>query len=365
MLKSLSSFSILLMLLISIACSSDGDDIVTNDETEGTGLYFPPTNTAEWETVSLTSLEWNEQALQPLYDFLEEHDSKAFIIVKDGKIAVEAYFNGGSTGERYPWFSAGKTLSAFTMGIAQQEGFLSLDDPSSDYLGNGWSSMSIEEEAMINIWHHLTMTTGVDYTVTDTNCTNPECLTFRNDPGSFWFYHNATYTLTQKIIQNATDQDFTPYFNAKLRNRIGMDGIWLSFNFNSFYVSTARSMARFGLLNLNKGNWNGTQILEDSEYFKEMTSTSQSLNEAYGYLWWINGSETYRAPGSTLLFQGKLIPTAPGDLIAGLGANDQKLYVVPSKNLVIVRMGDDGGETLLGPSSFDTLLWEKITDLIN
>jgi hypothetical protein len=58
------------------------------------------------------------------------------------------------------------------------------------------------------------------------------------------------------------------------------------------------------------------------------------------------------APGLTVEFQGELIPNAPVDLIAGLGKNDQKLYIVPSQNLVIVRMGDDAGESLLGPSSF-------------
>ncbi|XLS28190.1 serine hydrolase domain-containing protein [Flavobacteriaceae bacterium M23B6Z8] len=354
----------LAMFIICLSCSSQDEDVVDNNA-PASELYFPPINTTEWETISLASLGWNERALQPLYDFLEERGSQAFIILKDGKIAVEAYFNGGSISQRYPWFSAGKTLSAFAMGIAQQEGFLSLNDASADYLGNGWSSLTAEQEKEIKIWHHLTMTTGVNYNVADTNCTSPECLTFLNMPGSFWFYHNATYTLTQQIIQNATDQDFASYYNSKIRNPIGMDGVWISSNFNSIYVSTARSMARFGLLNLNKGNWDRIKILKDTQYFEEMTTTSQSLNKAYGYLWWINGAVDYRVPGSTLLFQGDLIPTAPKDLIAGLGANDQKLYVVPSQKLVIVRLGDDGGETLLGPSGFDTLLWEKINDLIN
>lgn len=359
-------YAFLVVFALQSCSSNDDTDIETDpgDITEGT-LYFPPINSGTWETTSVTSLDWNESGLQPLLDFLEERDSQAFIILKDGKIVVEAYFNGGSSTQNYPWFSAGKTLSAFMVGVAQQEGFLTLDDASADYLGSGWSSLTEAEEEQIKVWHHITMTTGMNFNVADTNCTNPECFTYLNVPGTFWYYHNAAYTLTQDIVEGAINQNFSTYFNTKLRNVIGMDGAWLSVNFNSFYFSTARSMARFGLLNLNKGEWNGTKVLTDEVFFEEMTTTSQNLNPAYGYLWWLNGKNSYRAPGSTMLFQGNLIPGAPTDLIAGLGANDQKLYVVPSQNLVIIRLGADGGEALLGPSGFDVLLWEKINGLIN
>ena len=94
-------------------------------------------------------------------------------------------------------------------------------------------------------------------------------------------------------------------------------------------------------------------------------TTSQELNKSYGYLWWLNGKENVRVPGSPLEFQNMLIPNAPSDLIAGLGANDQKLYIVPSQSLVIVRLGGDGGTSSLGPSSYDNQLWEKINAYIS
>ncbi len=96
-----------------------------------------------------------------------------------------------------------------------------------------------------------------------------------------------------------------------------------------------------------------------------MTSTSQNLNKAYGYFWWLNGKSNYRLPGSEIEYSGTLIPNAPSDLIAGLGKNDQKLYIVPSKNLVIVRMGDNANNSVFGPSSFDNQLWEKLNTLFN
>ena len=89
-------------------------------------------------------------------------------------------------------------------------------------------------------------------------------------------------------------------------------------------------MARFGLMALNKGKWNGTQIVNET-YFNQATSTSQNINLSYGYLWWINGEDNYHLPQSQTQFPGSIIPTAPNDMFMALGKNDQKIYVVPSK----------------------------------
>ncbi|NHF58062.1 serine hydrolase [Flavobacteriaceae bacterium TP-CH-4] len=349
-------------------CSKDSGDTTippVGPEPEVEGLYFPPLDADTWETTSIAELGWNMEAEQPLLDFLEAKNTKAFLLLKDGKIVIEAYMNGSGASSNNAWNSAGKTLSAFIVGLAQQEGFLSLDDSSANYLGSGWSSLSENEEAKITIKHHISMTTGLDYNVANQNCTDANCLTFLNDPGSFWYYHNAPYTLNHAIVAGAIDGDYDSYFDTKLKQAIGMNGAWVQLGYARVYYSTARSMARFGLLNLNMGTWDNNQILADTAYFNEMVNTSQDLNKSYGYLWWLNGKESYRSPGLELQFPGKLIPNAPDDLIAGLGKDDQKLHIVPSKGLVIVRMGDDAGEALLGPSSFDNELWEKINALIN
>lgn len=357
------AFTILLVAICFFNCDSNNNPIDKTPKADE--LYFPPLNSDVWETKSIQGLGWNENALQPLLNYVEGKGTKAFIILKNGRIVVEWYGNGESKTSNLAWNSAAKTLVAFTTGMAQQEGFLNIDDASKDYLGSGWSSLTPEQENNIRIWNHLTMTTGLDYTVPNNNCTDPDCFIFKNEPGSFWYYHNGAYTLLHNIVAQAVNTDFNSYFNQKLKNKIGMQGAWLPIGYFKLYYSTARSMARFGLLNLNKGVWNGTAVLNDSDYFEAMTNTSQNLNKAYGYLWWLNGKESYRGPGLTLEFQGKLIPNAPDDLIAGLGKDDQKLYIVPSKKLVIVRMGDDAGEALLGPSGFDNDLWGEINKLIN
>jgi CubicO group peptidase (beta-lactamase class C family) len=250
------------------------------------------------------------------------------------------------------------------VGIAQEKNLVNIANRSSVYLGEGWTNATREKEDLITVRHQLTMTSGLNDTSFD--CTSPDCLEYIADAGTRWAYHNGPYTLLQTVVSEATNTPWSAFFNTHLRNKIGMSGFWLSTNGeNSVYFSNARSMARFGLLNLNNGAWAGETILADIDFIANMKSTSQELNKSYGYLWWLNGKESYMAPSVQQTFNGELIPNAPEDTFSGLGKNDQKLYVVPSRGLVVVRMGEDSGESLLGPSSFDNSLWEKINDLIN
>ncbi|QLG44181.1 serine hydrolase domain-containing protein [Costertonia aggregata] len=349
-------------LFLSCSKSSDTTDDSVNPTTVAT-LYFPPIGSDTWETASLQTIGWNSNTEEPLYNFLEENDTKAFIILKDGKIVIERYFDDFTKDSPWYWASAGKTLTAFITGIASENGFLELDAKSSDYLGQGWTNAPQEKEELITVWHQLTMTSGLDETTWD--CTMPDCLTYLADAGTRWSYHNAPYTLIQDVVANATQTSFENYFTNTLKNKIGMDGRWIPNADNNTYWSTARSMARFGLLNLNNGTWKNTVILGDTDFLTQMKNTSQDLNKSYGYLWWLNGKESAMVPSLQIVFNEELIPNAPDDLYAGLGKNDQKLYVVPSVNLVVVRMGEDTGETALGPSSFDNELWGYLNTLMN
>lgn len=362
---------IAILFLGCLACENNTDDFTAElieengpGENPDTTLYFPGTASEDWETISPEALDWNTSAKQALIDFLEEKDTKAFIILKDGKMAMEEYFGTFTRDSIWYWASAGKTLTAFTVGIAQEMDLLDINEQSSAYLGEGWTSTPPDKENLITIWNQLTMTSGLKDTAFD--CVTADCLEYEADAGSRWAYQNGPYTLLQNVVSAAASTSFGNFFNTNLRNRIGMNGFWLSTNgLNNVYFSSARSMARFGLLNLNNGVWDGETILGDLDYISEMKNTSQKLNKSYGYLWWLNGKESYMAPSVQLEFNGSLIPNAPLDTYSGLGKNDQKLYVVPSMGLVIVRMGEDAGESLLGPSSFDNALWEKITELID
>ena len=324
--------------------------------------YFPPNNSNVWDTLSPTNLSWCQNKIDSLYDFLEINNTKSFILLKDGKIVLEKYFNGHSDTSSWYWASAAKTITSFLVGMAQEEGYLEITDTSSNYLGNGWTNCNLIQENKITIWNQLTMTTGLDDNVSDPNCTNDNCLLYFSDPGSRWAYHNAPYTLLRPVIENATGQGINIYNYQKLLNPTGMTGLFLYNGFNNIFYSTSRSMARFGLLILNNGNWDGNQIMTDTNYFNQMLNSSQSLNESYGYLWWLNGKTSYMLPGSQFVFNNELIPNAPVDLVAALGKNGQIINVVPSQNLVWIRMGDNPDNSLV-PYTFNKEVWNYINDL--
>jgi len=353
------SFSFLIL-----NCSSnDNNQIDETPTTNEESLYFPPINSDTWETKTLAEAGWNESQLQSLLDFLDEKNTKGFIMLHNGKIVVESYMNGHNANSIWYWASAGKTLTATVAGIAQDEGFLNIENKVSDYIGTGWTSATLNKENLITCKHLLSMTSGLDDETGDD--VSPENLQYLADADTRWAYHNV-YVKMQDVVAQATGQDWDTYFNEKLRDKIGMTGSWINLNALSVYWSNTRSMARFGLMTLANGKWEDQQIISES-YTNQATNTSQDINLAYGYLWWLNGKTSFHLPTTQVEFTGELIPNAPADMFAGLGKNDQKVYVVPSKNLVVIRMGEvaNPDNPSFGLSGFDNDLWQKINAVIN
>ncbi|RZL98129.1 MAG: serine hydrolase, partial [Pedobacter sp.] len=96
-------------------------------------MYFPNNTDNSWETKSMASLNWNTANVQALKDFLVQKHTKSFMILVNGRIVMEEYFNGHTATTTWPWNSAGKTLVAATAGIAQQEGFVDINIRASQY----------------------------------------------------------------------------------------------------------------------------------------------------------------------------------------------------------------------------------------
>jgi CubicO group peptidase (beta-lactamase class C family) len=166
------------------------------------------------------------------------------------------------------------------------------------------------------------------------------------------------------VIALASGQTWNTYFNTKLKDKIGMEGAWFQVGNNAVYGSNTRSMARFGLLICNKGKWESNRILNEN-YINEATNTSQTINLGYGYLWWLNGKTSYYLPQSLLQFNDSLIPTAPADMFMALGKYDQKIYIIPSKKMVVIRTGNvaNPNNPTFTLSDFDEILWQKISAL--
>jgi CubicO group peptidase (beta-lactamase class C family) len=348
------NISLVLAVLFFITSCKEKDtkEDPINPNPQPTAPYFPPVS-GTWLTTSVDSLGWNADSIIAMYADLEKNGSRAFIVLQNGKIVLEKYWgkdilkvNNFDATKNWYWASAAKTLTSFAVGKAQEQGKLELTDKTSKYLGEGWTSLTKAQEDKITVWHQLTMTSGLDDGTGNADGFKPSDLKYKADAGKRWAYHNAPYTLLDQVVENAVGQDFEPYFYSILRDKIGMDGFWTWSGDNHLYLSTARSAARFGHLILNNGVWDGIQMLNKS-YVEAMTTRSQEINQAYGYLWWLNGTSSYHIPQSQFEFPGSMTPNAPGDMVAAMGKNGQYVCVVPSKNIVVIRMGDSPDAALV------------------
>jgi CubicO group peptidase (beta-lactamase class C family) len=359
-------FFLVLAISSLLGCKKSSDTEPTPAPPAGgtpTNAYYYPALTGDtWETSTAASVGWDQTKLNEAFDFAGTKNTYGLIILKKGKIVKEQYWNNWTKDTRYFLASAGKSVVAFVAGVAQQQGIININNKTSQYLGNGWTSLPLVKENLITVKNQLSMTTGLEDNVPDDNCTTPSCLTYKADAGSRWAYHNAPYRLVQNVLAAASNKTWNTYCKETLFDKIGMaSALWV----NDVMWSNTRDAARFGSLILRKGEWNGTSLLSDQNYYNAMINSSQNLNISYGYLWWLNGKASTMVPGSQLVLNTSLAPNAPADMFMALGKDDKKIYVVPSLDVVVVRLGDNAGVSVLGPSSFDNELWAKLKLALN
>jgi len=323
-------------------------------------LYFPPSFSSNWDTIQPSTLGWCQSKVDTLTNYVGNTNAKAFIVLKNGKIVIEKYYGTFTVDSMWFWASAGKSLAAVMIGKAEQDGIININDSTSKYLGSSWTSCTPQQERLITVRDQLKMTTGLNDAVLDPDCTIDTCLQYIADAGTRWSYYNAPYHLVHDVLENASGLTLQQYTNQKIKTPIGMStGFW----FDHVFYSRARDMARFGLLALANGNWNGNMVVNNPTFINDMKTTSNPYNLSYGYLWWLNGKSSYMVPQAQLVFPGSLIPNAPADMYCALGKYDQKIYVVPSQNLVVVRMGQAATTNALALSTYDNVLWQRISDL--
>jgi len=358
-------FFIILIFVVAVSCSDDIEQEEDNQQ-----MYFPPVGSDEWETTTTEDLDWDETVLEELYNYLENSNSRAFLVLKDGRLVVEKYWGKNilnisafDKNSIWYWASAGKSLTAFLVGIAQENGLLDINEKTSTYLGEGWTSLPLEKENLVTVRHNLTMTTGFDYQVDNLDCTDPECFQYKTDAGEQWFYHNGAHAMLEDVVSSASGLDYNTFTDTYLETKTGMNGTWIITDNKNIYWSSARDAARFGLLILNQGIWDGEPVLSDENYINAMLNTSQDLNLSYGYLWWLNGKSSIIFPGVTFSVNRSLCPNAPEDMVVAAGKNGQIIDVIPSENMVVVRMGEAPDNSLL-PVTFHDEMWEILGKLI-
>ncbi len=317
--------------------------------------YFPPLDEGgTWERTSAEEAGLDAAAIDAAMTFAREAGSSGVVVLHDGRIVAEAHWEVGEPTARYGRMATGQTgggqsvedvasvqksVVSFLVGVAEGKGLLELDAPVSRYLGEGWSAAPPDKEQAVTVEHLLAMTSGL---AIDGSYEVP--------PGERWQYNTRVYSRMLGVLEASTGLSTDEYTRQWLTEPTGMsDSSWTprpwvaNEDANAVgFSTTARDLARFGLMLQRAGRWEGDDLLGNVGYIGRSTSPSQTLNEAYGYLWWLNGQASgLRANGQE--FAGGFIPTAPDDLYAALGALGRMLYIVPSRKLVVTRLGDAPG----------------------
>lgn len=330
----------------------------------------------EWETVAPDAAGFDVAALEASLAFAGERNANAVVILRGGRIAAERYWGGWDRDTAGPFYSATKSLVSVLVGQALEAGALeSLDQPSAAFVPE-WIA---DPREAIRIRHHLSMSTGLRFrgagreivaaALARDERAHAAGIPLERAPGTAWAYHNPAYRLLLPILEAATGRDLEAWSRETLFDPLGMEHVSWNRKVRRGIVNlqhvegSARDLARFGLMVLRRGAWGEKRVVSEA-YLKEATRPSQESNPCYGYLWWLNGGGSYRLPDDgpdDPAREGRLCADVPADAVAALGARDQKLYVIPSLDLVIVRLGGGAGErrllggrrAALAPSDFD------------
>ena len=314
--------------------------------------------------VLITSLFFSFLFSDNLDSYLEDNKTSSFILFHEGEIKVESEFEVQSPSEFYKIASEDniqgrsledvasiqKSVVSLLIGIAQQKGFLDINDSVSSHLGP-WTRLKQKSEQEIKIVHLLSMNSGLD-----------ESLSFKSLPGASWFYNTKAYSQLIFILERVTNKDIQTLSKEWLFDVIGMtDTYWQersskwSSNASRFgLVTSARDLLELGRFVLNGGEEGDLHVIEDIDFFDDSFKNSQNGNLAYGYLWWLTYSSTHIDIYSGKLKNKNLFPDAPEDTILALGAANRILAIVPSKDLIMVRLGDFPKD-----SNFQNNIWLK------
>ena len=322
-------------------------------------IYFPK-DEITWEIASPVQLGWDLTTLSKAVSFAREHQSTALLILYRGRIIAEEYWevdglptfthlrnvpsSGMTNAHGRPIEDVGsvqKGVVGLLVGLAHYRGLVELDTPVSRYLGSGWSQTTPAQEAAVTLRHLMSMSSGLSRE-----------LAYEAAPDEKWFYNTPAYSRLFDVLSRGSALEPNEYTDAWLATPLGMpDTRWAlrESGLNRYgLVTTARDLARMGLLMLAQGVWNGQRLISEN-VIGLASESSQPLNPAYGLLWWVNGKRSWDDWTNTGMRAGSFIPTAPNDLIAARGIGDRKIYVLPSRGLVVTRLGgfamhDEAGE---------------------
>ncbi|HYN32217.1 MAG TPA: serine hydrolase domain-containing protein, partial [Ilumatobacteraceae bacterium] len=252
---------------------------------------------------------WSGADFGGLDSFLAGTGTEAFRIVEAGAVVHEWYRT--DAGYARDIASAQKSVLSLLVGRAVADGLFALDTTIDSVLGTTWAPGSVTDA--VTVRHLLSMTSGLDDT-----------FAVIAAPGESWNYSGAfaalfdvvTTTTGRTLGDVAGDWLFDPAGAATARFYERRSGAYAPIGLRA----TATDLTAIGQTVLD-----GTQPGLGTDWLADSFASSQPFNPAYGLLWWINGGASYVLPGRSLSRLGSLIPSAPADLVAALGKDDQKL----------------------------------------
>ncbi|MDP2089689.1 MAG: serine hydrolase [Flavobacteriaceae bacterium] len=266
--------------------------------------------------------------------------TRAVLVVYKDQIIAEKYADGFDKNSKLLGWSMTKSITSAVVGILEKQGKVNVNQHN---LFKEWQN---DERSKITLNNLLQMNSGLEWVedyntisdvtkmlyldrdMTQTQLDKPLVGT----PNNSWNYSSGTTNLIAGFIRNQfkTQQEYLDFWYSELIDKIGINSMIIETDLSGNYVgssyawATVRDWAKFGLLYLHKGNWNGEQILNKSWIDYSVTPTNSSNGE-YGAQFWLNAGGKY--------------PNAPKDMFSCDGYQGQHIFIIPSKDLVIVRMG--------------------------
>jgi CubicO group peptidase (beta-lactamase class C family) len=378
--------AVLLWAMTAVACSSGSSDGDEPDGSAPAGDAAPETTAAadvvypgdDWATADPADEGLDPATLDVLAAEAEGLGSNCYLVSRRGRIVGEWYWNGTDETSAQEVFSATKSYGSTLVGIAQDDGDLSIDDPASDYI-TAWQDTPSESVTVRNLLSNDSgrfWSLGSDYgeliTAPDRDA-YAVGLDQAADPGTTWAYNNAAIQTLDVVLREATGVDAADFAAERLFEPIGMDDTEMTRDNSGNPLifmglqSTCRDMARFGYLFLRDGSWDGEQIVSPEWVADAVGDSSQDLNAAYGFLWWLNRRGAVLDPSRATTAgeggdqaDGQMAPGAPEDMYWALGLGGQVISVDPGSETVVVRLAPSGGAGGFGPTQAAKVVTEAL-----
>ncbi len=313
---------------------------------------------------------WNTTALDEVIAYVQSQKTTGFLIIQDRKVIYEhnwplpadaatfkANFTHGTDAHgalEEDVASAQKSFVAILAGVAIDKRLLDISKPVSAYLGPGWSKVAAEQEKLITVRNLLEMSSGLT-----------EALAYEAPASTKFFYNTPAYAIMKPVLEKASGKKLDDLTRLWLTAPAGMTdtawrlrpGAFSNVGNPTGLYTTPRDMAKLGQLVIDKGkSANGKRVISEAQLAALFVRSP--TNPAYGRLWWLNGSAyTLRPAGARS--ETALIPAAPAELVAALGAQDRKIYIVPSRKLIVVRTGQATTDR-----GFDQQVWLRLIKAI-